>query len=692
MKKTRNPHIGGQQLPLIVPDSNWKPPTELPDLRGRGKIDLALDTETKDDGLSAKMGPSWYRKGGFICGVSAAWEGGSFYAPVRHPEGDCVDRDALIRWLTDHMNDPNIRLIFMNAGYDLGWIQADFGIPPPAYVDDVGGMAVMIDENRLTYTLDSLCKWRGLPGKDETILREAAAAYGIDPKKDLWQLPARLVGAYATQDPVSTLALANNLRPVLEEDGVLRAYELEMNLIPMVLEMRRRGVRVNLDRAEESKDLLLHKRDEVLEQIGKQLGKRVNIDDCHRAQVVAGWFEMQKLTYPRTAPTKGHPNGQPSFQAKWMRKHQHWLPKAVARAEQLHDAAEKFLQGFIIDYAHKGRLHASINQWRGTEEGEEYTKGTRSHRFSYADPPLQQMPGRDEELTDIVRGVFDPEEGESWGAADYSQQEYRLIVHYAAAFGLPGALAAVQRYVEDPTTDFHEYVVELTGLERRQAKDTNFAKAYGAQVPKFAEMINKSEEEAQEIYDKYDEELPFVGKLNEECERLAASRGYIKLLDGARSHFDFWECWKVTLPNGGREFLRSTTRERAEIWAANIETMHGVRPRLRRSDTRKSMNRLIQGGAARQMKMAMLECWREDIVPLLQMHDELSLSLNDERIGERVREIMRSIEADKLRVPMLVDIEYGVNWGRARKIKDKAGKVVYDASWKAAQAERRLAA
>lgn len=693
MKKLRNMHIGGQQLPLIVPHSDWKPLATLPDLRGRGKIDLALDTETKDDGLSAGMGPSWFRKGGHIAGLGAAWQGGSFYAPVRHPDSDNMDLDAVKRWVADHMKDPDIRLVFLNAGYDLGWLQADWGIPTPDdRIDDAGGAAVMLDENLFSYSLNSLCKWQGIPGKDETLLREAAAAYGIDPKKDLWQLPARLAAPYATQDPVATLNLMHTLRPLLERDEVVAAYQLEMDLVPLVNEMRRRGVKINTGKAEQAKALLLQKRDMVLAELSDKLGLRISIDECRQSKTLEKWFNAEKINVPYTRPTKGHPYGQPSFQAKWMRKHVHWLPRLVARAEQLTEAAEKFLQGFIIDYAHKGRLHASVNQWRGTEEGADYNKGTRSHRFSYADPPLQQMPARDEELTDIIRGVFEAEHGEVWAAADYSQQEYRLIVHYADAMDLPRASMAVQRYIDDPNTDFHEYVVEITGLERKPAKDTNFAKAYGAAVPKFAEMIGKSEEEAQEIYDKYDRELPFVSKLATEMDRLAQQRGFIRLLDGARCHFDFWECWKVRLSDGTNANLRSTTREHADMWAANIETLHGIRPRLRRADTRKAMNRLIQGGAARQMKMAMRLCWRERIVPLLQMHDELDLSLGEERIGERVREIMRSIEAKRLHVPMLVDIEYGINWGRARKIKNADKKLIYGATWAEAVAESSVAA
>jgi hypothetical protein len=74
--------------------------------------------------------------------------------------------------------------------------------------------------------------------------------------------------------------------------------------------------------------------------------------------------------------------------------------------------------------------------------------------------------------------------------------------------------------------------------------------------------------------------------------------------------------------------------------------------------------------------------WREGIIPLIQMHDELSLSTSDERVALRAQAIM--VDAVKLVVPTIVDLEYGKTWGDAKVVKDKSGKVLYDASWSAA--------
>lgn len=667
MAKPRNPHVGGEQLPLITPDSSWVPPRELPDLRGyRGVV--ALDRECKDEGLGAGRGPGWAHRAGYICGTSCAWREGSvvqsFYAPVRHPDTECLDPGQVAQWERDH-HRAGVRFAYQNANYDIGWGTTEGIEAPTTRVEDTTAMAVMLDENRLAYGLDDLCRWRGLPGKDERLLREAAAAYGFhgnEVKKNMWRLPARYAGPYAEVDAVRTLQLMEDLAPDLERDHVLDAYHLEMDLVPMVVEMRRRGVRVDVDAAERARNLLYERRDAVFRQLSEKVGERVGIEEIGKNRWLERIFgtHAPEIRVPRTEPTRGHPTGQPSFTAGstgWMQKNPHWLPTLVVQADKLHNAATKFLQGFIIDYAHRGRLHAGVNQFL-SEDDSGVVRGTRTFRFSYSDPALQQMPARDEELAALIRGVFLPEPGEWWLSADYSQQEYRLIVHFAALLGCTKADVAVQKYRSNPRTDYHSMVAEMTGLERKPAKDTNFAKSYGAGIPKFASMINKSVDEAREIMEQYDREMPFVKELSSRAQKLAERRGYIRLLDGARSHFDMFElAW----------------RDKSEPYAPPrpLAAAHAQWPgrRLRRAFTKDAMNRLIQGSAARQTKMAMRACWREGLVPILQMHDELDFSISRGEDGARIVELMRDVHP--LEVPMLVDAEYGPSWGRAKKSWDE---------------------
>lgn len=643
--RKRDVHVGGTQLPMFVPESDWQPPAELPDLAG---LDVALDSECKDDGLAHGRGPGWPYRSGHVAGVSAAWrEGGqlrSTYVPISHPDTECRDPSVLADWLRRTLETAR-SVAFHGEQYDAGWWLADLGVPVPSSerMNDTVAAAVMLDENRRSYRLDDVARWRGVPGKDEGLLREAAAAHGYqgdDVKANMWRLPARFVGPYAAADAEATLLSWETMLPDLQSQDLLPAYRLEVDLIPLVIEMRRRGVRVDVARAEASAAGLILRRDEIVSELSRRLSRRLDARHLSSPRHLEEMFLQEQIPFPRTAKT-----GQGSFKSEWMSTHEHWLPSLVARASRLEDCAEKFLRTYLCGYAHVGRLHANVNLFRN-EEG-----GTRSHRISYSDPPLQQMPSRDEELAPLVRGCFLPEEGERWAAVDASQQELRLIVHYSVLLGLRRAAEVAELYRADPRTDFHEVVMDWTGLERKPAKNASFAKSYGAGLPKFALMIGRDLDEAREVMERYDEQLPFVRDCASYCDRLAQRRGHVRLIDGARSRFDAWEPASREDRGGAPLPL-----DRARAAWPNV--------RLVRANTRKAFNRLIQGSAARQVKLAMRACWREGVVPLIQMHDELDLSVSSERQGARAAELMR--DAVQLEVPMQVDVEYGRDWGDAK--------------------------
>lgn len=632
------------QLPLFLPESDWARPRELPDLRRMPLV--ALDRETRDDGLARGRGPGWVYKAGYTAGMSVAWREGAAlrraYFPMRHPDSECFDPVRVQEWENDHYR-AGVPFVFHNAPYDLGWARAEAGTLPPEQLHDTTAMAVLVDENRLSYKLDALCRIYGLEGKDETLLKEAAAAHGFhgnDVKANLWRLPARYVGPYAEEDAAQTLLLYEKLLPFIQEQELEDAYQTEMDLIPLIQEMKLRGIRVDLEAAERAARDLRMERDKVLVEVSDIVGRKLSLDDVRRNKNLMAWHDAVNISYPRTPKT-----GVGSFSADWMRNHTHPLPRLISRATQLEEAASKFVEGFIIDYAHRGRLHADINQFK-SDEG-----GTRTHRFSYANPALQQMPGdKQPELKKLIRGLFLPEPGEVWGALDYSQQEYRLIVHFAARLKLRGAEEAAQRYADDAATDFHQLVADMTGLPRKRAKDVNFAKVYGAGIGQFCVMTGLEEDGGKQIMAQYDELLPFPKLLSEKCTSLAASRGYIRMIDGARMHWDRWEpAWR-----GGAHGTARSREEAAAAWPGK---------RLKRAFAHKAMNGLIQGSAARQTKKAMVAAWREGIVPKIQMHDELSGSFGDERTAQRLAEIMRDVI--KLEVPMAVDAEFGVNWGDA---------------------------
>lgn len=414
------------QLPLLTPGSEWTTPSELPDLRKMGRV--GADTETKDDGLAQGRGPGWVYGAGYVCGISMAAQGRPpVYAPLRHPDSDCLDRDTVRRWWVAHATAPDLEIVFQNAQYDLGWLWREFDAPVPPRIHDSSFMAVMLDEHQLSYSLDSICLRLGLPGKDETLLRDAAAAYGVDPKGGLWRLPARYVGPYAEQDAQACLSAADHLLPILEREEMADAYQLEIDLIPLMIEMRRRGVKVDVDRALVTKDRLLSRRDEVLKDLSRRLsiGRDVTIKDVASEKFLEKVFEAEGVPFPRTSKT-----GQGSFKSDWMEKRDHWLPQLVCRALQMQDAGHKFVGGYILDFSHRGRIHADTHQLRGGGKNDDATRGTRTTRFSYSDPPLQQMtsPDKHEEVGLMIRDLFEPEDGEIWGAADYCHDDQTDIL------------------------------------------------------------------------------------------------------------------------------------------------------------------------------------------------------------------------------------------------------------------------
>jgi DNA polymerase I-like protein with 3'-5' exonuclease and polymerase domains len=658
------------QLPLFTPNSEWIPPTQLPDLSNEKEV--AIDIETRDDSLAKDKGPGFYayernnHNTGYICGISAAWREQSIYIPLRHYDTQCLDMDLVQKWLKSLSSQSHTKFVFHNFQYDWGWIQAVFGIQPPFQIDDTMAMASMLDENLSSFSLDNLCKWQGLPGKDEALLSEASAAYGAKDKIDLWRLPGKYVGPYAEQDAMSTLLLAQKLRPLLSEEYLDVAYQVEADLLPITLAMKQRGIRVDVDRATRLSEEIIKSCDEELLKLSKDIKTRVTIDELRRSRWLKEQFDLLHLTYPLTAKTISHQYGQASFEKEFMSSHAHWFPRTCQRIKSKYDLADKFLAKFILKYAHKGRVYPSVNQFRSE------TGGARSHRFSYADPPLQQMPSRDDEYASLIRSCFIPEDREIWGSIDYRQQEYRLIVYHAELKECKGAKQAADMYRNNPDTDYHDYVAKITRLPRKRAKDVNFATSYGAGVSKFARMTGMDEEEARRVMEIYYKELPFVREVSNHYSKFAAENGYIEMLDGARNHFTLWEPMY-------RDFAKETEYKQknpninlhpCEIVEANArfedKSHPWYREKMKRAFTHKAFNRIIQGSAARQIKKAMVDLNQAGYQPLLQIHDELGFSFarpEDARICAQIMEEAMPV----ITIPMLTDTKLGDSWGNLKK-------------------------
>jgi DNA polymerase I-like protein with 3'-5' exonuclease and polymerase domains len=638
---------------------DWHPPSELPDLR-RVAI-IAFDTEVRDGGLLTKQGPAWPWGDGCIYGLSVAYrvEGGirAHYFPIRHPDSENFERGQIVNWLRD-LIAADVRIVTQNGLFDWGWVRADFGLkmPPAERLEETQAAATLVDENRHHYSLEALCAWRNLPGKDETLLREGCAALGLitgrrkkfNPQAHIWQLPAHYVGPYAEQDSISTLMLFESLDPILVRENTHAAYRLEVDLLPMVHEMRRRGIRIDTARAEQVHDAVLTRRNAALAQLSEKHGTGISMTAIRSGPQLAKLCDEYSIKYPTTE------KGRPSFKAGrmgWMDESNHWLPRLVASIRR-YDKSAEFVQS-IVDHAKSGRVYGDIHPHHSD------TGGTRTLRFSYSHPGLQQTPKHNVELAPLVRSVFLPEAGEVWASCDLSQQEFRLIVHYATQCKLPGAAEMRDQYVRDPHTDIHAAASERSGgaLDRQGGKTLNFGKFYGMGLHTFARAIGKPLKEAQALYVLYDQIMPYVSRLSNKCKQTVWQAGGLQLLDGARMHFNQWAAggkWKDGAGPCAREEAERRVHDPDHPWYGE---------RLYRADAHKALNTLIQGSAARYTKLWMRKVWRAGAVPTLQMHDSLDLSVSSPEQAEMVARLGE--EAIKLEVPMIVDVKFGRTWADA---------------------------
>jgi len=258
---------------------------------------------------------------------------------------------------------------------------------------------------------------------------------------------------------------------------------------------------------------------------------------------------------------------------------------------------------------------------------------------------LQQVPARDPVLGPLVRGLFLPEEGHSWGAFDYSQQEPRLTVHYASRMKLPGAEEAVSAYKEDDA-DFHQIVADMAGIARKDAKVINLSLSYGMGKTKLIQALGINELEADALFNNYHSKVPFIKELTLSCSRKAENVGYIKTLLGRKCRFDMYE---------------PRTEKDTPLPFEQAYTEYGAN--IRRAYTYRAFNRLIQGSAADMTKQAMLDMWKEGIVPHIQVHDELDVSVQNKEESRKIVEIMENCV--DLVVPSKVDAEIGDTWGTA---------------------------
>ena len=613
------------KVPIFEAQTEWIEPEEYPDLRSYDEI--AIDLETRDPELKTRGSGSVVGLGEVV-GIAVAVPGKKFYFPIAHGSGPNMDRDRTLEWFKDILLSDATK-IFHNAMYDVCWIRK-LGLKINGLIVDTMIAASLIDENRFKYDLNSL-SWDYLGfGKSEVALNEAAKSRGLDPKADLWQLPAMEVGAYAEKDAELTLELWQIFKKEIIYQDVESIFNLETDLFPCLVDMRFLGVRVDVERAHKLKQDLEYQEKLLLSQIKKESNIEVQI---WAARSIAKVFDKLKLPYDRTLKTQA-----PSFTKNFLQEHPHPVVKQIAQAREINKAHTTFIDT-IIKYEHKERIHAEINQIR-SDAG-----GTVTGRFSYNNPNLQQLPARNKDLGPMIRSLFLPEDKCHWGCFDYSQQEPRLVVHYAALHKFPTVYDVVDAYENDSSTDFHQTVADMAKIPRSQAKVINLGLFYGMGKAKLQAELGVSKDKAAELFDQYHAKVPFVKQLMNSASNRAQERGQIRTLLGRLCRFHLWE------PN-------SFGMHKAMLHEDALRE-HG--PGIRRAYTYKALNKLIQGSAADMTKKAMLELYKEGILAHIQIHDELDLSVESDAQAKKIIEIMEN--AVSLEVPNKVDYESGKTWG-----------------------------
>jgi len=611
--------------------------TDLPNLKNAKR--LCIDTETKDPNLLT-TGPS-IRTGGYMVGISVATDDAAWYFPFDHAQGNNLDKDQVMAWAADNFS-TDCDKVFTNALYDLDYLQHS-GVKVNGRIIDIQVAEPLIDENAFTgYSLDKLAnKYLGVGKTDEELYEYCAMHFGGKAGRkqagNIWRCPPEIVEPYAISDVELPLRIWDEQQKVLTEEDLWTVFDIETRLIPMLLAMRVRGVKVDTDKANfyidsYGQDIITYQNQ--LNEIG---GFEVNVDA--NADLVKV-FDNLGLEYGRTPPSKTHPKGQPSFAADFMKTVDHPIAQTIKDLKHKTKMVNTFIKGYVMDYVVDGRIHCMFNQLRGDEYG------TVSGRFSSSNPNLQNIPSEKD-----MRSLYMADEGHDWWKLDYSSVEYRIACHYGKG---DSAVEVRRQYAENPELDFHQVVADIMGIARKPAKNINFGMIYGMGIAKLAKDLGVTELEARRLKKKYVRMVPFMQDLMDRASKSAQKNGYVKTLSGRRRRYEKWE------PRKWGKFSPLSYDEAKEKWG----------PGIKRAFTYVAVNSICQGGSADITKKAMVDVWESGVcdvvgVPLLTVHDELDFSSpRTPEVLEAMREVKHIMEqAFQLRVPILVDAERGSNWG-----------------------------
>ena len=645
------------------------------DLNLNGVDTIAVDIETYDPNLKSK-GSGAIRGEGFICGVAVATVNDIAYFPLRHADTDLSLDKQLKLWevLNEKIfQNDKITKVFHNAMYDVCWIRAVTGMKMKGRIVDTMIAASIIDENRFRYTLDSLSKDYLQDEKYKYDLQEKTLNWSggtvKDPMTNMHRLPASIVKEYAKQDVSLTLRLWNLFNKKLDEVLYIKPednskktcrniFELETKLFPCLVDMKFKGVRIDVQKAKRLGKFFEGRRDKLLNIIKEKTNVDVQI---WAAASIKKLLKNQKITDYKTTPK----SEMPQLPKDFLRTHKNRFLRFVAKAREYDKAKNTFVDG-LLDFVHNDRIHADINQIR-SEKG-----GTVTGRFSMSNPNLQQIPSKGF-IGKKMRELFIPEIGCEWGSFDYSQQEPRIVVHYALKINMPGTENLKEEFDKDDA-DFHQIVADMAKIPRKQAKVINLGLFYGMGKTKLQKELNLDENKATKLFQTYHAQVPFVRDLSQRLSKFASKNGLLFTLGDRFCRFDKWETrdkeWDPKINRFTEVELYATKEKAMNAYRLDQMEKYGkyidpdcehFEKHYARAFTYRAFNRLIQGSAADMTKKAMVDLYEKGIVPHIQIHDELCVSIRNKKERNMVHEAMEN--TIKLNIKNKVDYEFGPNWG-----------------------------
>lgn len=579
---------------------------------------ICIDIETCD--LFLKIRGPGARNGAYIVGVAISDGDNSAYYPLKHKHGVNIEKHKFQPFFQELVNGKKY-IIGANILYDLEFLSY-YGIDfTRNKFIDIQYIEALLDSSARSYSLNTLADQylgdkKNIQDLMDQFKKISIGKVTIDEMyKHLSSLPIETVGRYAIKDAELTVKIFLLQKKMIELSNLSQVSQLEHDLIPILLKMRLQGVGLDVARLHQTYKELNEQLAFVMNNISK-----VNINSSLR---IAEYFKSKGIELPKT--DKGN-YCTDAYTLESLESNPY--VKDVLLARKLDKCLGTFLRNYVYENISLNGEDSSI-LW----EDRLFTQyhplrtdnyGTVTGRFSSSNPNLQNIPARDDNLKLKIRSLFIPDKGSTWVSVDYNQIEYRLTTNFAVG---RKSEEGRQAYIKYPTTDFHKYVMKLTGMDRKSSKVCNFLLVYGGSIAKLQQALKSDYGEATRIYETYHNNIPYI-----------------------KSTYNYFH-------NKCR-----TDKEIRTILNRRI---------INKDKCYKGLNMFIQGSAADILKVAMVSLHKSGIYdevgyPLLTVHDELDFSIPNNKLSivNEIKEIMeKSCREYDIKVPLIVDISQGPNWG-----------------------------